>query len=385
MKIRQSYNIREFGVPERSPGAGRIDRRLLYNFDFLLMFLIIILTTAGMANLYSATAVTDLGLFRSQISWLPVCVGVMILFFSINYTLLEGMTYRIYLVVCALLLAVDLTGYTSHGAQRWLNIGLFKLQPSEFAKIALVLALVQYFYNNPNVKGYSLREVLAPLGLLILPFLMVIKQPDLGTAGLLILIAFTLFIYVGVRKSVLLWIAVVGSGSLPILWFFILKAYQKTRILTFFNPDKDPLRTGYHIKQSLIAVGSGRWFGTGYLKGTQSGLRFLPEQHTDFTFSVFAEEWGFVGSVLLLLLFLALIGRALIIASRSKDRFGTLLSVGIAALIFWQVAINVGMCLGIFPVVGVPLPFFSYGRSALLTIFISAGLLLNISSRRFMF
>lgn len=385
MKFKPTYSQTEFGIPDRGFGQNRFDRRMLAKFDYILLILILILSAGGLANLYSSTAVMDLNLFRSQFVWLPFCFGVMLLTFAINYSLLEGASYKIYIAICILLLAVDLFGHSSHGAQRWLNIGLFKLQPSEFSKVTIIFALSQYFYNHPNVKGYSFRELLAPIGLVLVPFALVLKQPDLGTAGIILLISMTMFIYIGVLKRVWIAFSLLTLVSLPIIWFVLMQNYQKMRILTLFNPAKDPLKSGYHINQSLIAIGSGRWWGAGYLKGTQSGLRFLPEQHTDFTFSVFAEEWGFIGSSIIILLFLILVSRGLIITARSKDRFGALLSVGITAYVFWQVVVNIGMCLGIFPVVGVPLPFFSYGRSALLSLYLTLGMLLNISSRRFMF
>jgi rod shape determining protein RodA len=218
--------------------------------------------------------------------------------------------------------------------------------------------------------------------LVLVPFLLIVRQPDLGTAFLVFLIASSMTLFVKIEKRAFLSILGFCTVIFPLVWFF-LKAYQKRRILTFLNPDRDPLGAGYHIIQSKIAIGSGMITGKGYLKGTQNSLSFLPEQHTDFIFSVFAEEWGFVGSLILIVIFLILIIWALNIAYGCRDPFGTILSVGVSAMIFWQVVVNIGMVMGLMPVVGIPLPFISYGGSSIVTMMISVGLLINVSMRRF--
>jgi len=274
-------------------------------------------------------------------------------------------------------------GRTTSGSQRWLQLGFFSFQPSELAKIAIILALTRYFTENENTLGYGFRDLIVPFLILAIPLALIFKQPDLGTTGLLVLISFSMLAFMGFRLQT--WLALGGAcvAAAPIFWHF-LKDYQKTRLLTFINPDLDPLKTGYHITQSKIAVGSGTIWGKGWLKGTQSQLHFLPEQHTDFVFSVWAEEWGFVGAFLLLFLFLLLISRGLKIANTSKDRAGAVLAIGISAMLFWQIFINVGMVVGIVPVVGVPLPLFSYGGTSVISTLMGIGILMNISMRRFM-
>jgi rod shape determining protein RodA len=211
------------------------------------------------------------------------------------------------------------------------------------------------------------------------------KQPDLGTAIIVILIAFSLIVYVGVRWTAVFSVILATVPMVYLAWHFFLREYQKNRILNFLDPERDPLKSGYHIIQSKIAVGSGGFFGKGFLNGTQSRLRFLPEQHTDFAFSVFSEEWGFVGCLALVILYLFLVLWGLHIAGRCNDRFGSLLAMGVTAMLFWHIVINIGMVIGIFPVVGVPLPLFSYGGTSMVTSMVGVGILLNISMRRFMF
>ena len=225
--------------------------------------------------------------------------------------------------------------------------------------------------------------MLTPFLLLAIPLLLIFRQPDLGTSVLLVLILLSILTFMGLRGQTWLTLGAGCAVAAPLFWHF-LKDYQKTRLLTFLNPDLDPLKTGYHITQSKIAVGSGTIFGKGFLKGTQSQLHFLPEQHTDFVFSVWAEEWGFLGSFVLLFLFLLLISRGLKIANTSKDRAGALLAIGISAMLFWQTFINIGMVVGVVPVVGVPLPLFSYGGTSVIVTLMGIGILMNISMRRFM-
>jgi len=262
-------------------------------------------------------------------------------------------------------------------------MGFFSFQPSELTKIALILAMTRFFTEKENPRGYSLRELGIPFILVGLPILFIFKQPDLGTVLLLLLIFTSILLFVGVRFKTWAFLGAGISAAIPLFWIF-LKEYQKNRLLTFINPDLDPLKTGYHISQSKIAVGSGTIFGKGFLKGTQSQLHFLPEQHTDFIFSVLGEEWGFAGCIVLLFLLLFLISRGLKIAKTSKDRAGATLAIGVTAMLFWQSFINVGMVVGILPVVGVPLPLVSYGGTAMVTNLIGIALLMNVSMRRFM-
>jgi rod shape determining protein RodA len=251
------------------------------------------------------------------------------------------------------------------------------------AKLAVIAVLARYYSKDAYTRGFTLLELMRPFALILIPFVLIVRQPDLGTAMLLMLIAGSMTLFVKIERKSL--IALIASGAIivPVMWF-LFKDYQKQRILTFLDPDRDPLGAGYHIIQSKIAIGSGILTGKGFLKGTQNALSFLPEEHTDFIFSVLAEEWGFIGSLVLVLLFLILIFWGLNVAIACREPFGTILAVGITAMIFWQVLINIGMTMGLMPVVGVPLPFVSYGGSSVITIAIGVGLLLNVSMRRFL-
>jgi rod shape determining protein RodA len=294
------------------------------------------------------------------------------------------MSYPLYLLSLLLLVAVMFWGKTVSGSRRWLVLGPLSFQPAEFAKIALILALATYFSRRPRTESLRLKDLLAPIVLVLAPVALIVKQPDLGSSILVVLVAASLTLFVGVHWRTLAGLTLTLILSSPVIWSF-LKDYQRQRILTYLNPEQDPLGAGYHIIQSKIAVGSGQFWGKGFLQGTQSQLRFLPEQHTDFVFSVFAEEWGFVGSAVLLLLFTGLILWGLQVARDCKERFGHLLALGVTALIFWQVFINLSMVTGFLPVVGIPLPLFSYGGSSLITTLLGVGFLLNIRMRRFLF
>jgi len=362
------------------------DRRLILNFDWTLLITVLFISTMGILNLYSSTyphTGSGTPLFVKQIYWLLAGIGLAIFILLFDYRTFIRYAYPFYIFCLFLLLLVMIFGRTTSGSQRWLQLGFFSFQPSELAKIAIILALTRYFTENENTLGYGFRDLIVPFLILAIPLVLIFKQPDLGTTGLLVLISFSMLAFMGFRLQT--WLALGGAcvAAAPIFWHF-LKDYQKTRLLTFINPDLDPLKTGYHITQSKIAVGSGTIWGKGWLKGTQSQLHFLPEQHTDFVFSVWAEEWGFVGAFLLLFLFLLLISRGLKIANTSKDRAGAVLAIGISAMLFWQIFINVGMVVGIVPVVGVPLPLFSYGGTSVISTLMGIGILMNISMRRFM-
>jgi rod shape determining protein RodA len=296
---------------------------------------------------------------------------------------LDRWSQPIYFTCIALLIVVLFSGKYVGGSRRWLIIGTVSFKPSELVKIALILALARYYSKDAKTRGFTLRELIRPVIIIMLPVLLIVMQPDLGTAGLLVLIAGSITVFVKIERRSFAYLIASGAVLVPLIWFF-LKEYQKKRILVFLNPDRDPLGAGYHIIQSKIAIGSGMISGKGYLKGTQNALSFLPEEHTDFIFSVLAEEWGFLGSITLVLLFLILIIWALNVAHGCREPFGTIVAVWVAAMIFWQAFINIGMSMGLLPVVGVPLPFVSYGGSSVLTTAISIGLLLNVSMRRFM-
>ena len=362
------------------------DRRLVQNFDWVLLGLVLIVVATGIVNLYSAGYNRGEGtpLYVKQLYWLAVGLGVMCVTLTYDYRHLEKLSYPIYILSILLLVAVMFGGKMVSGSRRWLPLGPLAFQPAEIAKIAIILALATYFNRRPRIEAMGLKDLIVPGVLVMIPVALIIKQPDLGSGILVALVAASLILFVGVR-----WRTLMGCGLTlvmlsPVIWHF-LKDYQRQRVLTFLDPGRDPLGAGYHILQSMIAVGSGQFWGKGFLQGTQSQLYFLPEQHTDFVFSVFAEEWGFVGSAVLLLLFTALALWGLSVARDCKERFGHLLAVGVTALIFWQIFINLCMVTGFLPVVGIPLPLFSYGGSSLITTLLGVGFLLNIRMRRYLF
>lgn len=364
------------------------DRRLIQNFDWILLTLVVLIAAIGLLNLYSATyPVREVGgaqVFARQLTWLALGVVVCLVMTTFNYTFLERLAYPAYGLAIVLLGLVLAVGRVSSGSQRWLVLGSLTFQPSELAKVAMVLVLAKYFSERQGQRAYRLRDLWQPLLLIGIPSGLILKEPDLGTALLLALVSLSMVLIVRVHWRSMLIALLVVLGLAPLLWSS-LKEYQRVRILTFLRPDKDPLGAGYHITQSKITIGSGQLWGKGFLEGTQTRLHFLPEQHTDFAFSVLAEEWGFIGAAVLLMLYLFLILWGLNIARNSKDKFGSILATGLVAMIFWQVVINVGMVTGLLPVVGIPLVLFSYGGTSLLTTMAAVGLLMNISMRRFMF
>jgi rod shape determining protein RodA len=364
------------------------DRRLLQNFDWLLLGLVLLIAGIGIVNLYSAgynrTPPGSSPVYLKQIYWLGVGLALMGLTVLYDYRHLQKLAYPLYIVSVVLLLAVMFGGKMVSGSRRWLPLGPLSFQPAELTKIAIILVLARYFSRRLPSQPLRLKDLVVPVALVLLPVLLIVKQPDLGSGILVLLVAMSMILFVGVNWRTLAWSSLTVVLLSPVIWYF-LKDYQRQRVLTFLNPEKDPLGAGYHIIQSKIAVGSGQLWGKGFLHGTQSQLQFLPEQHTDFAFSVFAEEWGFIGSVVLLLLFTGLTLWGLQVARDCKENFGHLLALGVVSLIFWQFFINLGMVTGVLPVVGIPLPFFSYGGSSLITTFLGVGFLLNIRMRRFLF
>ena len=363
------------------------DRRLLQYFDWGLLGLATLIGCSGLLILYSAvtaeTPVPQMRIFYKQLIWFSGALVAMVITFSFNYKLLDRWGQIIYIGCIILLVWVLLFGKSAGGSRRWLALGPISVQPSELAKIAIMIALARYYSKDAHIRGFTLRELFRPAILTFIPFILILKQPDLGTAGLLLLIAGSMTVFVKIERRSFIYLLVSAAAVVPMVWF-LLRDYQKRRILVFLDPDLDPLGAGYHIIQSKIAIGSGMISGKGFLKGTQNALSFLPEEHTDFIFSVLAEEWGFVGSVIVVLLFLMLIFWGLNIAQGCREPFGTILVVGVTSMFFWQVIINIGMTMGLMPVVGVPLPFVSYGGSSVLTTAIGIGLLMNVSMRRFL-
>ncbi|MGD9209570.1 MAG: rod shape-determining protein RodA [Desulfobacteraceae bacterium] len=364
------------------------DRRLVQYFDWVLLGLTILIVGIGLVALYSALNAggpsADRILFTKQLIWYGIGLFAMVISFLFSYKSIERWGHVIYTISMGLLVFVMFFGRVIAGSKRWLILGPVSLQPSEMAKLAVAIMLARYYAKVVNTDGLGVRELWLPVVLTLIPFALIVRQPDLGTAMVVALIAGSITVFTKIEKRTFIYLAGGGIAAVPLVWFF-LRDYQKQRILTFLNPDRDPLGAGYHIIQSKIAIGSGMLTGKGFLKGTQNVLSFLPEQHTDFIFSVLAEEWGFMGTITVVLAFLFIISWGLNIAYGCRDPFGTILSVGITAMIAWQVFINIGMVMGLLPVVGVTLPFLSYGGSSVITMMIGVGILLNISMRRFLF
>jgi rod shape determining protein RodA len=359
-------------------------RKLQAQFDWLLAGGIVAIVTIGLVNLYSATRVAPRGLYTQQLVWFSVGMLLFVIVAAVDYRVYERYAYALYGVGLVLLVAVLAGGKVVKGSSRWLSIGPVGIQPSELAKLAVILALAKIFSGDPM--DLALRPwtyLVGALGLMGVPMLLVMKQPDLGTALILFLIGTTILMLVSldlVAKLVTLGLELLSGG---VYGLFKLHGYQKKRLLTFLDPSLDPSGAGWHARQALFAVGSGRWTGKGWLKGTQNQLQFLPEHWTDFPFAVWAEEWGFAGCVLLLGCYAFLILWALNLAAEARDRFAQILCIGCAALLFWHVFFNVGMVAGVLPVVGVTLPLVSYGGSSLLTVLTALGLLMNVSIRRY--
>jgi rod shape determining protein RodA len=359
----------------------------LARLDWPLLVSALILCGVGLANVYSGTRILDvpgLPLFAKQGVWLLMGVAVFFAFYFMNEGFLEEAAVYLYLGILALLLGVLFVGHIRGGAQRWISLGGFNLQPSEFAKIVMVLVLARYFSERYLYGGIGLKEVIPAALLVGVPFVLVALQPDLGTAGIFVIILAGMMVVSCVRSMVLAVLGGLGAAAVPLLWL-VMKDYQRQRVLTFLDPERDSLGAGYHVVQSKIAVGSGGILGKGYLAGTQGSLRFLPEQHTDFAFAVFSEEWGFVGTFLLLSLFFFLIYRCFYLASHSQTRFASLACAGLTIYFSAHVGINIAMVCGLFPVVGIPLPFVSYGGSSMLTNMMALGVIANLSRSRFTF
>ncbi len=366
----------------------RIDRRSIQNFDWMLLGLVVVLVVFGLVNLLSAThAGVGTGtseIFRRQLLTLGVAAAAAVGVCAIDYRRFARLAMPLYVLSLVLLLLPILLSPVVRGAQAWLFAG--RVQPSELAKIGLVLALARYFQRNPPTEITRIRQLGAPLLIIAVPCGIIVLQNDIGVALLLLLIGVTFLPFVRIPWPAWAGLGAAAVGALVAFWNFGLRDYQRTRILDFLDPARDPLASGYQAMQSRIAVGSGGLFGTGWLEGSQTQLRFLPTQHTDFVFSVLAEEWGFAGSTFVLAIYLLLLLWGLWwVARNAKDAFGAMLAVGVVGTLFWPATINVAMVLGLAPVIGVPLPLFSYGGSALLSAGIAVGLLLNVSMRRYVF
>jgi len=353
----------------------------LARINWLFVLLATLIAAIGFALLYSAAngnlepwALRQMARFGGGFL-LMLAIAVVDIRFWLRWA------YLIYCGALALLAFVELAGVTGMGATRWLDVGLLQLQPSEMMKIALVLALARYLHGSTSEQIVRWRTFAVPGLLTLLPAGLVFAQPDLGTGIILVLIAATVLFLAGARLWKLGVLAGLGLSAVPLAWQF-LKEYQKKRILTFLDPEQDPLGAGYHILQSKIALGSGGVWGKGFLQGSQSQLNFLPEKQTDFIFTMLAEEFGLMGALLLLLLYVGLVVIGLGIALSSASLFGRLVALGIMTMFFLYVFINIAMVMGLVPVVGVPLPLVSYGGSALIALLAGFGFVLNAGVHR---
>jgi rod shape determining protein RodA len=364
-----------------------IERRVWEQLDGRLIILTVALMVIGITNLFSATVAMPgegIPLYLRQLLWFGIGGLLCLLVFAIDYRYCEEFAYPFYLLVLMIVLCVLIYGLISGGGQRWIKAGFVSFQPSELMKIALILVLARYFAQHERKEGYRLRDLIMPAVITIVPTLLIVKQPDLGTAVVMLCIFFSIVLFVRIRLLSFLILCTTIFLATPLFWF-ILKGYQRTRILTLLNPYMDPLGAGYHIIQSKIALGSGGIWGKGFLQGSQYKLHFLPEHHTDFIFAVLGEEWGFIGCAVVLALYATLILWGLTRGVSTQDRYGSIIAFGVTAMIFWHVVINIGMVLGMMPVVGLPLPFLSYGGSSAVVTLIGIGLLLNVRARRHVF
>lgn len=372
-----------------------LSQRRFDNLPWGMMFLVFTIAFIGLAAVYSATY-TSRGpspLFTKQIAWISIGLVVMFLALIPDYHTVGRYAYLLYAVSLVFLFLVMLMGKTGMGAQRWLAIGPFAFQPSELTKLSITLALARYFAEDPKQGNYELKDLAIPVVMVLVPLILVLKQPDLGTAIMLLLTSSMIIMLAGIRLRSVMVVLLIGA-TIASLVFLVspvrhkiwgsLKPYQQNRIKAFIDPSSDPLGSGYHANQSKIAVGSGQIMGRGYRKGTQSQMAFLPERHTDFIFAVISEETGLVGSSVLLFLYVLLLLLGVDTAKNAKDRLGVLMAGGIVSMLSLYVFINMGMAVGIVPVVGVPLPLVSYGGTSIITTFLSLGILLNIQARRFM-
>lgn len=352
--------------------------------DGVLVSSVLTLCAIGVITIASATAQSGGSFVQRQIVWIGLGVTAAVATTQIGYRRFLDWAVPLYMVSLTLLVVVLAWGSARFGAQRWLDLGLFSLQPSETARLALILVLARYFQARPGVRDIG-RGLLVPLALAAPLAGLVLIEPDLGSAAMLGTIGVAICAAAGVPWRWLGWLAGVGAAVSPAVWLWGFREYQRQRLLVFLDPNHDPLGAGYTVIQSRIAVGSGGLWGKGWQAGTQNQLNFLPERHTDFIFSVIAEEWGFLGSLLVVMLLFLVVARILRIVRQTGDPAGQLLALSVAVWLGLQGVINIAMTMGLVPVVGLPLPFVSYGGSSLVTAMIAIGLVLDVKARRTVF
>ena len=378
----------------RPSALGRV-ARAREGIDWALLIGVLIIAVIGVINLYSATSVAKAGradLYVTQIYWLVAGGIAATLAAAIDYRHFERLAYVIYGGGIVLLLLVFILGRDIHGASRWIDIGGkergFRFQPSEFMKLILAISLAKYLHDDPKIPagpgggGRRLGDYVVPAVLVGIPFALVAKQPDLGTALILMGIFVAVMALTRIRWQSLTLLVVGVTATSLVAWNYLLHDYQKRRITSFINPELDIRGANWHSHHARVAIGNGGVFGQGYMHGTQNHYLFIPEQHTDFPFPVFAEDWGFTGGLVLIAAYTFVVLWGIGIAARARDRFGAALAVGVTAMIFWHAFFNIGMVTGVLPVVGVTLPLFSYGGSSVTTVLVGIGLLMNVSMRR---
>ncbi len=377
----------------------RTQRRTMANVPWGLVAVVLMISAVGIYNLASASRPPASPVWLPQLAYLGLGVATVVGIAFVDYRFVQSATIPIYLVNIAMLLALKVVGHKAKGAESWFVLGPLRLQPAEFMKLGMVLMMAKYFHDDerPNNEGYGFFRLVPPVLISMIPTALVLVQPDLGTALMMTFTAVTIILFAKPKWTVLVIMGVLALGSVGVLWNDYvrvqpeprmtiirhkLKKHQDARITGWLDPTSDLRGSNYHSMQSKIAVGSGGPTGKGWMQGTQTGLRFLPEQHTDFIFSVFAEEQGFVKCLFLLLLYAGFIITSLSIAASAKDRFGAFVVVGITAMVFWQVFENIGMVTGLLPITGITLPLMSYGGSSMLSVMIGVGLLVNVAMRR---
>ncbi|MDR1607223.1 MAG: rod shape-determining protein RodA [Deltaproteobacteria bacterium] len=378
-----------------SPG---LTRRLAENFSWPLILATLGLMACGLINLYSATSTPTGEMshnFLKQVIFAAIGLVGLGIFFVFDYRNLKSLVWPLFILSIILLVAVKFFGVKAGGAQRWLPFGPFRFQPSELAKIALILLLAQVLAKKEHPTGLDFKDLLWPLPLILGPFFLILKQPDLGTALHLILSVAPIFFLAKLRLRVI--ITLVSLVAAMSAWIFFLggqqflldrgliKPYQLDRVRYYFTPKAKPTDEGWQIIQAENAIGGGQILGQGFQEGTQQKYGFLPARETDFAFAALAEEWGFVGASVIIFLFFCLFWAALNIVKRGSESFGAYLAIGLTSLIFWQMAINIAMVVGLFPVVGIPLPFISYGGSALFASLLAVAIIANIGLNRYVF
>ncbi len=365
----------------RDSGSARIRD----HFDWPLFISAALIAVLGVVNLYSATSVYSGArseFYITQVQWLLVggILGGMLV--AIDYRYLERVGYVLY-GFGVFSLALVFVFSSVRGSSRWIDLGAFRFQPSEFMKLFLVIALAKYLHDDPRSEGRTLKDLAIPAVLTAVPALLILRQPDLGTATIHLLIFFVIALLTRVRwRSAALFFGSLVPATY-VIWNYVLLGYQKDRVTTFINPEADLLHRGWHAHHARVAIGDGGLFGSGFMKGTQNQFGFIPDQFSDFPLPVFAEEWGFMGCVLLICLYGFLCVWSIRVASLAKDRFGAVLAVGSASIIFWHALINMGMAAGVLPVVGVTLPLFSYGGSSTTTMLMAVAMVMNVSMRRY--